>query len=471
MARCCGVGSGCNCRVTGGNNISVEGTGTEGDPFVISAEGEAAANSLEIGTVTTSSPGADADANITGIPPNQILNLVLPRGNVGPQGPQGLVGPTGATGATGPAGPTGPTGDPGPTGPTGATGATGPTGATGATGAEGPQGDVGPAGASGTPGPAGPPGPLGNTVTATVSSGSYALNAAFGTAYTLTLTGNITITASGLFNDAAMYLALVQDGVGGRTVGFPTDWIGQDQVVISTTPNTIDIFCIWRSPLGYHINRTFTGNLPAGLWTPNAISSGRVAWYDANAITGDVGDTVATWTDRWGGVSLTATGAPALQILNGQKYVAYDGADDRHDATHATVNQPFTMAFVAKVPGNGPVISGSVNTAADILTTGGNWSMEPSGITRPNTAIWQTVVAEYIPAANDVFRVDGVAGTSANVGAVKVGTYTRIGAEDAGTHNAMQIAQFIKISTTPDSTLLANIETYLNRIRDDLNGV
>lgn len=321
------------------------------------------------------------------------------------------------------------------------------------------------------PGPAGPPGPIGNTITGTVSSGAYALNAAYGTAYTLTLTGNITITASGLVNDAAIYLALVQDGVGGRTVGFPTDWIGQDQVALSATPNTIDIFCIWRSPLGYHINRTFTGALPSSLWTPNSISSGRVCWYDANSLAGDPGSTVATWTDRWGGASLTASGEPALQILNGQKYVTYDGANDRHDATHATVNQPFTMAFVAKVPGNGPVISGSQNTAADILIASGNWSQEPSGLTRPNTGAWQTVVAEYIGGGvNEVFRVDGVAATPANVGTVKVGTYTRIAAEDGGTYNAMSLAAFIKISATPDSTLLANIETYLNRIRDDLNA-
>ena len=58
-------------------------------------------NSLEIGTVTTSQPGDPADADITGAPPNQTLDLTLPRGDEGPQGP---VGPAGSDGPQGPAG-------------------------------------------------------------------------------------------------------------------------------------------------------------------------------------------------------------------------------------------------------------------------------------------------------------------------------------------------------------------------------
>lgn len=53
------------------------------------------ANSLSIGTVTTGSTGAPAEATITGTAPTQTLNLTLPKGD------------TGATGATGPQGPAG----------------------------------------------------------------------------------------------------------------------------------------------------------------------------------------------------------------------------------------------------------------------------------------------------------------------------------------------------------------------------
>ena len=55
------------------------------------------ANTLSIGSVTK---GDDASATITGEAPNQTLNLVLPKGD---QGPQGEPGPKGDQGSTGPA--------------------------------------------------------------------------------------------------------------------------------------------------------------------------------------------------------------------------------------------------------------------------------------------------------------------------------------------------------------------------------
>lgn len=45
------------------------------------------ANELTIGTVTTGPPGSSASASITGTPPNQVLGLVLPRGDTGATGP------------------------------------------------------------------------------------------------------------------------------------------------------------------------------------------------------------------------------------------------------------------------------------------------------------------------------------------------------------------------------------------------
>lgn len=45
------------------------------------------ANTLTIGTVTTTAPGSSATASVTGTAPNQTLNLGLPQGATGPQGP------------------------------------------------------------------------------------------------------------------------------------------------------------------------------------------------------------------------------------------------------------------------------------------------------------------------------------------------------------------------------------------------
>ena len=109
---------------------------------------------LTIGTVTS---GDTASASIT----NGKLNLVLPRGAVGPQGPEGPKGAAGAQGEQGPKGDTGPAGPQGPEGPKGATGAQGEQGPKGDTGPVGPQGPEGPKGAAGAQGEQGPKGDTG----------------------------------------------------------------------------------------------------------------------------------------------------------------------------------------------------------------------------------------------------------------------------------------------------------------------
>jgi hypothetical protein len=65
------------------------------------------ANTISIGSISS---GSVAFAEIVGTSPNQVLNLVLPKGD---QGIQGIVGPIG------PAGPIGPVGEIGPEGPQG----------------------------------------------------------------------------------------------------------------------------------------------------------------------------------------------------------------------------------------------------------------------------------------------------------------------------------------------------------------
>ena len=70
------------------------------------------ANALTIGSVTS---GKVASATITGEAPNQVLNLVLEKGD---KGETGDIGPQGKTGDTGETGPQGPRGNPGADAPT-----------------------------------------------------------------------------------------------------------------------------------------------------------------------------------------------------------------------------------------------------------------------------------------------------------------------------------------------------------------
>lgn len=85
----------------------------QGDKGATGLQGPAGpANALTIGSVTS---GKVASATITGEAPNQVLNLVLEKGD---KGETGDIGPQGKTGDTGETGPQGPQGNPGVDAPT-----------------------------------------------------------------------------------------------------------------------------------------------------------------------------------------------------------------------------------------------------------------------------------------------------------------------------------------------------------------
>ena len=54
--------------------------------------GPGPANTLAIGTVTTSAPGGSAAATITGAAPDQTLDLTIPRGAAGPTTEERMLG-------------------------------------------------------------------------------------------------------------------------------------------------------------------------------------------------------------------------------------------------------------------------------------------------------------------------------------------------------------------------------------------
>ena len=96
------------------------------------------ANVISIGAVTTGEPGTMAAATLSGESPEQLLNLTIPRGDVGPQGEKGDPGEKGDKGDPGIQGAQG---DPGPQGIPGEKGDKGDPGIQGPQGPQGPQGD------------------------------------------------------------------------------------------------------------------------------------------------------------------------------------------------------------------------------------------------------------------------------------------------------------------------------------------
>jgi len=97
--------------------IAKSGSESARDESVIARDAAVAhATGFSVGNVITSSPGSIAEADISGVAPDLKLDLVLPRGEIGPSLNIGdiltITGPA-APGTVGPQGLTGPKGDPG----------------------------------------------------------------------------------------------------------------------------------------------------------------------------------------------------------------------------------------------------------------------------------------------------------------------------------------------------------------------
>ncbi len=145
------------------------------------------ANTLTIGNVTK---GENASASIIGSAPNQILNLVLPKGDKGDKGDTGSIGPEGPSNAL-----TIGTVTSGDSPSASITGASphqvlnlvlqkGDKGDKGNTGPQGMQGDTGPRGAQGPKGDQGQPGPTGNGISSIDKTASLGLVDTYTVSYT-----------------------------------------------------------------------------------------------------------------------------------------------------------------------------------------------------------------------------------------------------------------------------------------------
>lgn len=191
-------------------------------------------------------------------------------------GATGATGPTGATGATGVTGATGITGA---TGPAGATGATGPTGATGVTGATGATGTFSGTLASNidvnsysivsssngniliTPNGTGKTkitnlnyseaAPYSVTYAATITP-----DVANGNIQTVTLTGNVTLSAfTNPIAGQSLTLFVVQDGTGSRLLTSTMKFAGGSKT-LSTAASSIDIITAYYDGTNYYATLT-----------------------------------------------------------------------------------------------------------------------------------------------------------------------------------------------------------------------
>lgn len=337
----------------------------------------------------------------------------------------------------------------------------------------------------GEPGQPGPTGPIGLTISSTVAAGqTYTLNPAFGTEFTLTLTGNASLAVAGMINGSVLYVCLVQDTVGGRTVTLPTDWLGLDSLALTTTANTYEILTIWRSPLGTHVKRVAAGALPLSFWSPNSLPTQR-AWFAANSIGAEPGSPVETWSSVWGTGVLakpgSGAGAPALGVDAGEKYVSFKAADsDLLAGTpySGTINYPFTFAMLSRVTDGGnpeSMVGSSDSLAFNIQATGSpqryNCCSTEMASLNPVVNQWDVIVVVMTgTAATSFFRQNGEQATLTGMTSFHVISTLWLGRNSAGLSGDVDIADLMIIGAAASSSEVASIETYLGNKRDAMNA-
>lgn len=264
--------------VGNGGSVAVAlGNVTTGTATVVSG-------TLELGTVTTLSPGSSATATNVGTAYHAIINLGLPRGDIGP---------TGATGNTGPAGPEGPANS--LSIGTVSSGTTASATITGNAPSQTlnlvlPQGSAGGTGSQGPTGPAGPANSLSIGTVTTGAAGSSASATITGTAPTQSLSLTIPKGDKGDTGSTGPANSL--------SIGTVTSGATPSATITGSAPTQTLSLVLPKGDAGDPALWNFRGAYSGG----DAYAVGDVAtyngetWYRLNANGGNVGDTPSEGT-------------------------------------------------------------------------------------------------------------------------------------------------------------------------------
>lgn len=223
----------------------------------------------------------------------------------------------------------------------------------------------------------------------------------------------------------------------------------------------------------------------ATAFTPASIS-GLVAWYDfsdaatlftdsarTTAVTAD-GDAIGGVTDKSGNAnhlsqSLTARPLYKANILNSKSVARFDGINDELRSSAFTYNQPSTIFFVQQ----------HANTGFNYLYSSiANFGLAMYTHTLPSTGIYpyagttgpsQTqsvntfyVTCMYYNGASSVQYKNGVASSTADVGAQNGSGIVLGNRFDSTLPNAVDFAEFLIYSGTLSAGNIASVTSYLN---------
>lgn len=344
-----------------------------------------------------------------------------------------------------------------------------------AAGSVGPEGPEGPAGADGAQGPKGDigyVGPLGNYVEPVLATGeTLTLNPTVATDYMVTLTGDATLAVTGMVNGHAMYVEVLQDGVGSHDLTIPSTWLGEADLVLNVTANKFDSFVIYKSRLGIHIKQYASSETPTAFWSPLSLGS-QVAWFDATKILLEPGTNVTNWNNSFGGADLdTVTGtAPVLRKSNGINYVELGGAGSIDCTLAGTTSQPILAAALVRVnhTGTGTIFDGTGTNNIDLATNSSKQYVSSGWSTSVAAGSTWEVVITVANVASSLIRRNGseTTGTVSNLRNLQT---IRLGKNNlGGEFGTVDIAELIFCGASAN---IAEIEAYLNAKRDLLNEV
>lgn len=396
-----------------------------------------------------------------------MAELTLIQNIRGPQGIQGIQGIRGLKGDKGDQG------------------IQGIQGIQGEQGEEGPQGPPGERGGMGIPGP---PGPVGKSFSDTITDPSFTMQPNTATEYLLTAAADFQLNVATMQIGQSLSVVIKQDGNGGRVITLPSTWIVTTPIAWDQGANRFTQIVVWCTGLGIHAKLVDKGALPAGVgWTPDSLTE-KKGWFKGSSILVDppaAGTVITTWSNSFGlADAVTGAGEARVKSLYGQNYVEFNGstymeADVVAGNPDVAANTVIFMGAVVKIDPTGgkePILAGSGALDTEVYASGAQgsqtWkanSATSTTITSPES-VWQTVIVT-IAGASGIIRRDGTQATY-NTGA-KALTTLKMGngfASSAAWLNGA-IAEMVVVGRAPAGTEIVDLENYLNRTRDRLNGV
>ena len=95
-----------------------------------------------------------------------------------------------------------------------------------------------------------------------VVGGTYTVDPAVATYFSLELSGDVTLADAGFVEGQSVTVELVQDATGGREVTLPPTWVGAAAVEIEPSAGTLERLVVWRAAGRMNVQQASGGPFP-----------------------------------------------------------------------------------------------------------------------------------------------------------------------------------------------------------------